>query len=865
MEANVYNQCERERRLHQVVVTCLEAIETGEALSSGHLVLRYPEFAQELAEFFSGREQVERLATPLRQVVRPTPASDGRSVRLGEYRIVREVGRGGMGVVYEAVQESLGRHVALKVLPSHALPAAEYLERFRREARAAALLHHSNIVPVFGVGQDQGVHFYAMQFIHGQSLDRVLQELRRRPDRLIAAADRAETPVPAGVEPEADLAASLAEGLRTGRPVGRGATGPCTPFPEKGPPTATVPGDGAHESEVLTTGNEGPLAGPLGVCGQRSGLTGSVVSGAGGEYYRGVARIGAEVAEALAYAHRQGILHRDIKPANLLLDAQGTVWVTDFGLAKAQGSRDLTQAGAVVGTLRYLAPERFDGQSDPRGDIYSLGATLYELLTLRPAFDDAERACLIEQVTRGGPRPPRQIDGRIPRDLETIVLKAMARDPADRYQTAESLAEDLRSYLLDRPIHARRASLAERTWRWCRRNPLIAGLLAAAVVLAIGMAVLALLLWDKQQQTEAALRQADEQRQEAERRRLTAESNFERARVLLHNAPLKHQMEWLEKVGPKQSQQATMKKALALFQGLLAEPGLDPGNRLMTAQVHIELGNIYLVLEQHAESAQEYRRAIALLRPLAAEFPRDAGFRDSLAYCFRHLAWQVGRMAPDPAHLEEGEEAFGQAISLYEGLREEFRDVPWCRWQLADCWNELGVLRRRYGRFEHAETPLRRALALVRQLCDEFPEGQVQKGFLAKCHADLAWNLATRPDWRPHHAAEALDHAHQAVNLEPSHHDWWHTLGVAHCRAGHWREALEAIEKSRQLEKHSGPIDSFDRFFEAMAYAGLGDRGTARCCYDEAVQWMETHLPDHPDLRRFRAEAAQMLGITDKE
>jgi tetratricopeptide (TPR) repeat protein len=334
---------------------------------------------------------------------------------------------------------------------------------------------------------------------------------------------------------------------------------------------------------------------------------------------------------------------------------------------------------------------------------------------------------------------------------------------------------------------------------------------------------------------------------------------------LLHNAPLKHQLEWLEKVGPKRSQQAAAKQALALFQGLLSEPGPDPGDRLMTAQVHIELGDIHVDLEQHVEGAREYRQAIALLRPLAAEFPGDAGFRDSLAYCFRHLAWQVARLPPDPAHLEEGEESLAQAISLSEGLREEFRDVPWYRWQLAVSWNDLGNLRRHYGRFEQADPPLRRALALVRQLCDEFPEGAVQKGFLAKCHDDLAWTLAARPNWTPRHAAEALELAHQAVRLEPSFHDWWHTLGVAQCRTGHWKEALEAIEKSRQLENHSGPIDSFDRFFEAMAYAGLGDRASARRCYDEAVQWMEAHLPDHPDLRRFRGEAARMLGITDKE
>jgi serine/threonine protein kinase len=758
---------------------------------------------------------------------------EGPSWRLGEYRLLREVGRGGMGIVYEAEQPSLGRHVALKVLPARALLAPEHLERFRREARAAALLHHSNIVPVFGVGCDGGVHFYAMQFIHGQSLDRVLRELRR-------ARGEADAGPP---DPVSDLSASLAEGLRTGRFSGGAAGAGGAPGPAPPSPAEPTGGGGAG-------GDTAP-----------SGLTGLKE----GEYYRGVAGVGVQVAEALAYAHRQGILHRDIKPSNLLLDARGTVWVTDFGLARAEGLEELTQTGDVVGTLRYLAPERFGGRSDPRGDVYSLGAALYELLTLRPAFDEPDRVRLIDRVTHGEPPRPRQVDGRIPRDLETIVLKAMAREPADRYQTAEALAEDLRRFLLDRPIRARRASMPERTWRWCRRNPIVAGLLAAAVVLATGLAVLALLLWDRQQQTAAALKQADEQRQEAERRRLLAEANFQRACVLLHNAPLKQQFEWLLSEGPPSGAEiVAQQKALTLFQGLLTEPGADPGDRLLTAEVYRELADIHVSIGRPTEAIQEYQKAIVLLRQLVQEFPQEAGFRDSLAYCSRQTGWMK---LLDPAGLQEGESAFDQAISLYEGLRHEFRDVPWYRLQLAICWNDQGELRRRNGRFPQAEESLRRALALRQQLFDEFPLRSEQRGPLAKSHNDLAWVLAIRPDWQPHHAAEALEHARKAVALEPGYHDWWHTLGVAHCRLGHWKEALECIEKSRQLEQQQpgsepGPPGSWERFFEAMAYSGLGDKENARRCYDQGVQWMQEHAADHPDLRRFRDEAAQMLGIT---
>jgi WD40 repeat protein len=199
--------------------------------------------------------------------------------------------------------------------------------------------------------------------------------------------------------------------------------------------------------------------------------------------------VGVQAAEALDYAHRNGILHRDVKPSNLLLDTQGTVWVTDFGLAKADDNGELTNPGDFVGTLRFMAPERFQGQADPRSDVYSLGITLYEILTLRPAFDNTDKPQLIERVTHEDPPRPRKLDPHIPRDLETIVLKAIAKEPADRYPTAAALAEDLRRFLGDRPIQARRSSTAEQVWRWCRRNRAVATLTATVVLLLLILAV----------------------------------------------------------------------------------------------------------------------------------------------------------------------------------------------------------------------------------------------------------------------------------------------------------------------------------------------------------------------------------------
>jgi serine/threonine protein kinase/WD40 repeat protein len=371
--------------------------------------------------------------------------------RLRDYRIVREVGRGGMGVVYEAEQLSLGRRVALKVLPAQAVVNPTYLERFRQEAKAAAKLHHTNIVPVFGVGEDDGVHFYAMQFIAGEGLDKVLHGLRRLRHQPGTPAEA--TPTLGTVGP-----ASIASSLLSGRFTA--TTMPPAPGADPAPPPQAEP-----SSPSLAT------------------------NGSGGGYHRAIARLGVQVAEALAYAHKQGILHRDIKPSNLLLDAQGTVWVTDFGLAKAEGAEDLTHTGDIVGTVRYMAPERFDGRSLPQGDVYALGMTLYELLTLRPAFDGNDRNRLIKQVMHEPPTPPRQLDPQIARDLETIVLKCVAKDATERYASAEALAEDLRRFLADRPIKARRSTASERLWRWCRRNRVAATLSALLLVVLLATAV----------------------------------------------------------------------------------------------------------------------------------------------------------------------------------------------------------------------------------------------------------------------------------------------------------------------------------------------------------------------------------------
>ena len=232
--------------------------------------------------------------------------------------------------------------------------------------------------------------------------------------------------------------------------------------------------------------------------------TSSLIGKADVRYYREVARLGAQVADALAYAHKRGVLHRDIKPPNLILDPLGNIWVTDFGLAKFEEGDDLSQSQDLVGTLRYMAPERFRGVSDRRGDLYALGATLYELLTLRPAFEGKDQLQLIHRIENDPPVPPRQLDRKIPRDLETIVLKALAKDPNDRFASAEELAAELRRFVENRPIRSRPIPYYQQFWRWCKRNPWLAAANVTAAtlttILAIVSTVAALIYRDRNQQ-----------------------------------------------------------------------------------------------------------------------------------------------------------------------------------------------------------------------------------------------------------------------------------------------------------------------------------------------------------------------------
>ena len=362
----------------------------------------------------------------------PLPTSSPDRKRIGDFEILRELGRGGMGVVYEAVQVSLGRKVALKILSTGLGLTPQAVQRFQREAESAAKLHQTNIIPIYATGAQDGIHFYAMELIEGPSLDHVIRQMR---------------------------------GVEKGEPSNE------TPVPADGSDLTVAYDPTARDSHSGST----------------VWMSSSLSSGA--QYFDTVARLMAEVADALEYAHRHGVVHRDIKPANLLVAPEGRLSLNDFGLARVLEQPGMTATGEILGTPAYMSPEQLTAGRTPldhRTDIYSLGATLYELLTLQRPFVGERRDQVLSQILHKDPRPPRSINKKVPVDLETICLKAMEKDPDRRYQTAGALAEDLRRYVNRFAISARRVGPTGRMLKWVRRHPgVTTGISCAFIALVI--------------------------------------------------------------------------------------------------------------------------------------------------------------------------------------------------------------------------------------------------------------------------------------------------------------------------------------------------------------------------------------------
>jgi serine/threonine protein kinase len=484
-------------RVIDVVQEYMAQLDQGKSPNRGEYLNRYPELAGAITQCLDGLELVRaagsgRSKSGSGRNRGAELAPSGNEVPanpLGDFQIVRELARGGMGIVYEAIQLSLGRRVALKVLPFAATLDSRQLQRFKSEAQAAALLHHPNIVPVFAVGCERGVHFYAMQLIDGQSLAEMIRQLRRQ----------------AGMSTPGDY--SSAQGVRSSHVLEDGA--PNSSAASRGGLPALVPLPTAETAS------------------QFHAQMSTQHAGRESRFFKTAVRLMLQAAQALEHAHEFGIIHRDIKPANLLLDVNGILWVTDFGLAQFHSDAGLTRTGDIPGTIRYMSPEQASGRRallDQRSDVYSLGATFYEFLTLEPIFRGRDVQYLLNQILHTEPRPLRQIDKAIPFELETIILKSVSKNPDDRYRSAGALAADLQRYLDHQPILARRPTVIDRVRKWSLRHP---GGLAAAMLLLF---VITTALLVHNQLISQEQKKAEQEKEKAEQRAKEAEQRFQQAR-----------------------------------------------------------------------------------------------------------------------------------------------------------------------------------------------------------------------------------------------------------------------------------------------------------------------------------------------
>jgi tetratricopeptide (TPR) repeat protein len=804
-----------------------------------------------------------------------SPAEEpGRRGRLGGYEVLEILGRGGMGVVLKALDAALHRVVAIKVMAPQLATSDGARRRFLREAQAAASVRNEHVIDIHAVGEANGLPHLVMEYVAGETLQ--------------ARLDR---------------------------------------------------------------------TGPLDL--------------------RDVVRIGTQAAQGLAAAHAQGLIHRDIKPANILLEHDtGRVKITDFGLARAVDDGSLSQSEVIAGTPRYMAPEQARGEPvDHRADVYALGATLYELLTGRAAFDSGDVRAVLRQIAVDEPRPPRRLNRAVPVEVETIVLKAMAKEAKERYATAQELADDLQRFLKDEPLKARRPTALQRMRKWARRHqPAVWSAACSAVglllVVGVGLAVNNALLSRERDRAEAARQEAVAHLQTARR---AIDQMLTRVASDLTFVP---QME--------QVQRDLLQDAVRFYEELLRVKSDDPALRKETGLALGGLGRVYARLGQHAAAEPALRQGIAMLEDLSAEGVLDLEGRKELTKFWTNLGWMLhplgrraeaeeahrralreaerlaaeapdryrndvadacvnvgnscrsgrpgeaealyvraitlstlpggslhhlgrayiglGELLADGGRLEQADEAFGQAQTALDGYVREFPAMWQGRDRLADAHGHRGRVLAALGRPAEAEQTFRQAVALREKVRADYPSAPQYRDWLIISYADLAlllaatgrapaaeevcrkleplepessracralaWLLAACPEPRFRDPPRAVALAAKAVARVPSDGASWRVLGVARYRAGDGRGALAALEKSIQLfadRPEPARRGGLDAIFLAMAHWQLGEREEARRWYDRAVGWTEQHRPRDEELRRFRAEAAALLGVQEKK
>lgn len=608
--------------------------------------------------------------------------------------------------------------------------------------------------------------------------------------------------------------------------------------------------------------------------------------------FREAARLMIAIAEALEHAHQQGVIHRDLKPANILMDERGAPHIADFGLAKRDaGELTMTIEGQILGTPAYMSPEQARGEGhrvDARSDVYSLGVMLFELLTGELPFRGKQRM-LIVQILHDEPPSPRKLNNHIPKDLETIALKCLAKEPERRYQSAAELAADLRRFLEGDPIHARPVGRLERAWRWCRRRPAVALLTLAVVGLLIvlstaftspmlaGVAIagsislvviavvslVAAVQWAKLAQRE---RQA----------RTEAETAFRHARQAVEEMLTEVGQEWLNNVPQMEPVRRTLlEKAMRFYETFVEEKPTDPVLRRDAARARHRLADIYTLLGQPEQARRAYRATIDMLETLAAEFPEQPEYRHFLAISYDYLA-ELYRVTGE--NLHEAEPAYRKALELQCQLVEEFPAEPQHHQELSRADNNLGIFLQDSGRFDEAEGCFREAIRLLTDLAEGWPAVAAYRDELARTHINLGVLLKRKPQ----QAAEAEQMFQRAIDLlsalvaqHPESRDYRYKLAVSQVDLGNLllrtperrEDAVDRYAQARDLlERLVADFPSIPQYREELAnslhclasvYGLMHGYAPAEEAEQEAVALLTGLIEQFPATARHRS----LLGI----
>ena len=803
-EPSIIQGLTREQKdcLTDILDRYFSALENGVPLGREELLAAHPALAEPLKSYLDRLDELHDAAVgfarsdcPAEEVA--APADEEK--RLGDFRIGREIGRGGMGVVYEAQQISLGRRVALKVLPFAAVLDSRQIARFKHEAQAAAQLDHPNIVSVFAVGIDRGVHYYAMQFIDGQPLDRALAELR-----------------------------------------GAARSGAAT----KHEGSASLPSNAADVSTIdYCPSTPGSL------------LTSKSVNQH--EYCRTVMHLGIQAAEALHAAHEHGVVHRDVKPSNLLLDGSGKLWVTDFGLARCRSDSAVTKTGDVIGTLRYMSPEQAMGKSalvDQRTDVYSLGVTLYELLALQPAFSGEDGPALLRQIEQHEPRPLRQLQPKTPADLETVVSKAMAKQREERYTTAQELADDLRRVLEGKPTLAKPPTIAERLRKWTRRHRHAMAVAVAVCLLAtLGMAASTLLIAREKAKSDQNYTLAENNFHQAQKaverlgtqvaQQLSEVPGAASVRAELLRETRRYYASLIEqaKQNPHAKQNPELRADLALTYNKLGAIDAEIGTNDEVIEAHENAIKLFEELSAAYPGAPDYRRRLAISQNNFALALGRSGQIDAARRAYRDAISLQEKLVEDSADAPQYLGDLALSNSNFGLLQSETGEQA----NAEDLFREAIRLQERVLEVQPRDPEILRNLAAalnnLSKLCvDADPGRAAQLGEKALAYQTKA--AALRPEERKyrHDVAVTRDN-----------------LGAVQSRQGHFSEAAAAYARAVDIQRdlvREAPAQNSYRLDLAVSLNNLGlaqsrlrKTAAAERSFRQALDLQESLVRQNPD------------------